>query len=221
MRTGCGGRWAGLSEAPQRLARAGLAARSRPFLWGCLHSARQGVQSPRPADRPQNAPSGPNPHGLISSDPRGSSGLPVRRTKSCPSPSSESLSPPSFSSQIFALLTENRTRTQLGPLRAPVRRLHSVCRLRILSSHPPAGPLPSRRPHRGSTPQSGLKTSLHQRPGSSDCRAPAAAALPSCSLQSRGIPSTALPSSHTRAQWGLSASPFPGLAAWAEERCFK
>lgn len=104
-------------------------------------------------------------------------------------------------SDIFALLIENRTRTQLGPLRSPVRRLHAsvACGL---SSPSPAGPLPSKRPPRASTPQSGLLTDFTPseaellgmpRPG----RTPPAA-LPSCSLRSRhSFNST--PSSHTRA----------------------
>lgn len=119
MRIGCGGGWAGPSGAPQRLARAGLAARCRPLLPGCLRSARQGVQSPRPADRPQNAPSGSSPHGLISG-PRSSSGLARPRNQSLSlTVLRKPFSLPSLSSQRFALLTENRSRTWLEAPEAP------------------------------------------------------------------------------------------------------
>lgn len=173
MRTGCGGGWAGLSEAPHWLARAGLAARFPPLLCGCLRSARQGVLSPRPADRSQNAPSGPI---LMARSPQ----RPVV-SQACqpaepnPVPHRPQKAFLHRASPDIRSLDRGSTRTQLGPLRGPVRRLHSVCRLRILSSHSPSGPLHSKRPYGASTPQASPQTSLRQRPGSSDCRAPAAA----------------------------------------------
>lgn len=199
-----GGPLRGAAAVGARWARCPLSAFA---LWWMSALGKPGCPISAPRGPVAECALGPHPHGQISSEPRGF--LPARRAKSCPSPSSESLSPPSFSSQIFALLTENRPEHSSGPARpreASPQRLSPADSVFALAVW--AAPLQKASRSLDST---GLPTDFTPseagllglpRPGRSPPAAP-----PSCSLQSF----SSTQSSHTRAQWGLW--PSGGLSA--------
>lgn len=97
-------------------------------------------------------------------------------------------------SHTFALLIENWTRTQLGPLRSPVRPLHSFCRLRIVFALAGwAAPLQKASPSLDSAVRPAHR--LHSVRGRAPrTAAPAAPRRPRCPAApfSLGIPSAAL-----------------------------